>query len=133
MKTAISVKELTKTFKTKIKQEGFKASLKSMFRPSYRFIPAVDSISFDIAKGELVAFIGPNGAGKSTTLKMLSGILAPDSGSMKILGLDPQTQRKTLAYKIGTIFGQKPQLWFHLPAIDSFQIGRDTSELQSLG
>ena len=119
---AINIKGLNKTFKTKVKSAGIKGSIKSIFKPKFKKIDAVKDVSFDIKKGELVAFIGPNGAGKSTTLKMLSGILFPDSGNIGILGLSPQKERKKLAYKIGTVFGQKPQLWFHLPAIDSFNL-----------
>jgi ABC-2 type transport system ATP-binding protein len=119
---AITVENLSKVFKSKIRQEGFIGTIKSIFKPRYTSINAVDNISFNVAEGELVAFIGPNGAGKSTTLKMLSGILYPDSGTISVLGLDPQKDRKKLAYDIGTVFGQKPQLWFHLPAIDSFNL-----------
>jgi ABC-2 type transport system ATP-binding protein len=82
----------------------------------------VNNISFDVREGELVSFIGPNGAGKSTTLKILSGILHPDSGIVKVNNLNPQKEPQKLSYKIGTIFGQKPQLWFHLPPIDSFNL-----------
>ncbi|MFC1741362.1 ATP-binding cassette domain-containing protein [Nanoarchaeota archaeon] len=118
----ITVNSLSKTFKTKIKEPGVKGSLKAIFRPKHKSIHAVNNISFNVNKGELVAFIGPNGAGKSTTLKMLSGILFPDGGDISVLSLSPQHQRKQLAYNIGTVFGQKPQLWFHLPAMDSFNL-----------
>lgn len=122
MESLISVLNLSKGFKTKLKEEGLKGSFKALFKPEYKVIKAVDSISFDIKKGEIVAFIGPNGAGKSTTLKILSGILYADSGKCVVDGLNSQKDRKKLAYKIGTVFGQKPQLWFHLPAIDSFRL-----------
>jgi len=122
MNKAVSIKNLTKTFKTKTKEEGLSGALKNLFNPKYKEIHAVNKISFDIAEGELVAFIGPNGAGKSTTLKILSGILYPESGEISVMGLNPQKDRQKLAYKIGTVFGQKPQLWFHLPAIDSFRL-----------
>ncbi|MFH1276204.1 MAG: ATP-binding cassette domain-containing protein [Candidatus Woesearchaeota archaeon] len=118
----ISVKNLTKKFKAKQKEAGLKGSLKSIFKPKYKEIVAVNNISFEVNKGEIIGFIGPNGAGKSTTLKMLSGILFPDSGEINILGLSPQKERKKLAYHIGTVFGQKPQLWYHLPAIDTFNL-----------
>ena len=129
MSSAISVKHLHKTFKTKVKKEGLQASIKAIFKPHYKHITAVDNISFEIESGELVAFIGPNGAGKSTTLKMLSGILVPDSGNITILGLDPHQKRKEVAFQIGTVFGQKPQLWFHLPAIDTFKLFSKIYEL----
>jgi len=121
-KTIISIKGLKKTFKTKITKPGFSGIVKNLFSPEYKYIKAVDDVSLEIKEGELISFIGPNGAGKSTTLKMLSGILFPDSGKIRILGKDPSKKRKILSYDIGTIFGQKPQLWFHLPPIDSFNL-----------
>jgi ABC-2 type transport system ATP-binding protein len=125
----ITIKDLSKSFKVRIPAEGLKNKLKAFILPKYKSVTAVNSISFEIKKGELVGFIGPNGAGKSTTLKMLSGILFPDSGEITVCGLSPQKNRKTLAYKIGTIFGQKPQLWFHLPAIDTFDLFSKIYEL----
>jgi len=119
---AISIKDLNKSFKVRQKDSGFKGFCKSIIRSQYKNVDAVKNISFNVKSGELVAFIGPNGAGKSTTLKILSGILYPDSGEVKVLGLNPQKNRKKLAYDIGTVFGQKPQLWFHLPAMDSFNL-----------
>ncbi|MFA6089021.1 MAG: ATP-binding cassette domain-containing protein [Candidatus Woesearchaeota archaeon] len=121
-KTVISVVNLSKIFKVKTKEEGVFGSIKSVFSPKYKNIDAVKNISFSVKEGELVAFIGPNGAGKSTTLKMLSGILFNDGGFVRILGLDPQKDRQKMCYSVGTVFGQKPQLWFHLPAIDSFNL-----------
>jgi len=122
MEYIIEIKNLVKVFKSKMKGEGLKGSISSLFNPKYKKTRAVDNISFNVKEGELVAFIGPNGAGKSTTLKMLSGILYPDGGSCIVNGFSPQKNRKKLAYDIGTVFGQKPQLWFHLPAIDSFNL-----------
>jgi ABC-2 type transport system ATP-binding protein len=119
---AIVIKNLNKSFKTKQKDTGFKGFFKSIIRPKYKEIHAVNNISFNVKEGELVAFIGPNGAGKSTTLKILSGILYPDSGEISVLEMNPQKDRKKLAYHIGTVFGQKPQLWFHLPAKESFDL-----------
>lgn len=118
----IKVQSLCKTFKVKTKEAGLKGSIKSIFLPSFREIQAVNNISFDIEKGEILAFIGPNGAGKSTTIKMMTGILYPTSGSIEVLGMNPVTKRKDLSYKIGTVFGQKSQLWFHLPPLDSFNL-----------
>lgn len=108
----IEVKNLTKNFKLKGAE-----------------ITAVNNISFDIEKGETVAFIGPNGAGKSTTIKMLTGILFPTSGEASILGINPWKERQKLAFKIGTVFGQKSQLSFHLPAKDSFNLFSKIYEL----
>lgn len=117
----IEVKKLGKTFNVKQKEKGMKGSLKSIFKPKYKTINAVKNISFSIKKGEILAFIGPNGAGKSTTIKMLTGILYKDKGDITVLGIDPTKKRKQLSYKIGTVFGQKEQLWMHLPPYDNFK------------
>jgi len=118
---AIEVKNIKKRYKTRIKEKGFIGSLKSIFKPKYKIKKAVDNISFSIDSGEVVAFIGPNGAGKSTTIKMLTGILYKDSGSIEIMGINPEKDRKKLSYKIGTVFGQKEQLWTHLTPYDNFK------------
>lgn len=125
----IEVENLTKTFTTKVKGEGFKQSLKSMFKPEYTSVDAVKDISFTVDEGEIMAFIGPNGAGKSTTIKMLTGILHPNDGKISVLGLDPAKKRRQLAGQIGTVFGQKSQLWFHLPPTDSFRLLADIYEV----
>ena len=104
-----------------------------MFSSDKKNIKAVEDISFEVKEGERVAFIGPNGAGKSTTIKMLTGILFPTSGSINILGLDPSKNRKKLAYQIGTVFGQRSQLLPNLPLTDSFEffgVMYDMSNLQ---
>ena len=118
---AIEVKDLSKTFKTKIKEKGLKGSFKSLFKSKYKDKKAVNNISFSVERGEVLAFIGPNGAGKSTTIKMLTGILYPTNGEISVMGINPQKQRKELAYKIGTVFGQKEQLWIHLTPYDNFK------------
>ena len=117
----ITVKNLSKTFKIKLKEKGFKGSIKSIIKPKYKTIRAVKNISFEVEKGEIIAFIGPNGAGKSTTIKMLTGILFPDKGNIEILNINPIKDRKKLAYEIGTVFGQKEQLWTHLTPYDNFK------------
>ena len=117
----ITVKNLSKSFKIKLKEKGLKGSLKTMFKPQYKTIQAVDNINLEVEKGEILAFIGPNGAGKSTTIKMLTGILYPTSGEIEVMGIDPTKNRKQLAYKIGTVFGQKEQLWTHLTPYDNFK------------
>ncbi len=122
MEPAIQVQGLRKEFRLRTKQPGLKASIRGLLRPEYRTVEAVRSISFQIEPGEVLAFIGPNGAGKSTTIKLITGILYPDAGTIRVLGLDPHRSRKALAYRIGTVFGQKSQLWFHLPPADSFQL-----------
>ena len=99
--------------------------------PRWRTVAAVDDIDLAVARGEAIAFIGPNGAGKSTTIKLLTGILQRDRGSVSVLGLDPQRQRRRrLAYRIGTVFGQKSQLWFHLPPMDTFKLLADIYDLE---
>ena len=117
----IEVNKLSKTFRVKLKEKGFKGSLKSIVKPKYKIVKAVKDISFEVEKGEMIAFIGPNGAGKSTTIKMLIGILYPEKGNIKVLDIDPKKQRKKLAYNIGTVFGQKEQLWTHLTPYDNFK------------
>nr|HML49098.1 ATP-binding cassette domain-containing protein [Clostridia bacterium] len=120
--SAIAVEQLTKEYTARIKAEGLRASFRALARPEYRTVCAVRDVSFAVEAGEILAFIGPNGAGKSTTIKMLTGILHPSGGHMDVLGLDPSRDRKRLAYRIGSVFGQKSQLWFHLPPTDSFAL-----------
>ena len=117
----IEVKGLSKTFRVKQKEKGIKGSFKAIFKPKYKEKKAVNNISFNVEKGEILAFIGPNGAGKSTTIKMLTGILFPTKGEISISGINPQKDRKKLAYKIGCVFGQKEQLWIHLTPYDNFK------------
>lgn len=119
---AIEVKNLTKRFSVKHKEAGFLGSLKSIIKPNIKEITAVDNISFKVKKGEIIGFIGPNGAGKSTTIKILTGILYPTYGEANVAGITPWEKRKILSYKLGSVFGQKPQLWYHLPAIDTFNL-----------
>jgi len=128
----INVNNLVKTFKVKTKEPGLKGSMKSIIVPSYREVEAVKNISFEVEKGEILAFIGPNGAGKSTTIKMMTGILFPTAGEIEVLGMNPSKQRKELSYKIGTVFGQKSQLWFHLPPLDSFNLLGKIYELDNV-
>lgn len=133
---AITVEELHKSFKVKQKQRGLRASLSSFVKADYKLVEAVKDITFQVEEGEVLAFIGPNGAGKSTTIKMLTGILYPDGGNMSVLGLSPTRDRKKLAYQIGTVFGQKEQLWTHLTPYDNFMFfGKvyDLSEKEAVG
>ncbi len=118
---AIKVENLSKTFRVKRKEKGMKGSIRAILHPQTEEIRAVERISFEVEEGEMLAFIGPNGAGKSTTIKMLTGILYPDGGKVQVLGIDPTKKRKQLAYRIGTVFGQKEQLWTHLTPYDNFQ------------
>lgn len=118
----ISVQGLRKTFRSKQKAAGLRGSLRSLWKPLYREVKAVRDLSFEMSAGEILGFIGPNGAGKSTTIKILTGILHPTSGQARVLGLVPWQERRALAYRVGTVFGQRPQLWYHLPAIDTFHL-----------
>ncbi|MDH3942742.1 MAG: ATP-binding cassette domain-containing protein [Anaerolineae bacterium] len=120
--SAIVVNDLQKTFETKRKTAGLRGSFRALFRPDVQQVEAVRGISFEMEQGELLGFIGPNGAGKSTTIKILTGILHPSGGQAEVLGYVPWQQRRPLAYHIGTVFGQRPQLWYHLPAIDTFHL-----------
>lgn len=116
----IEVTNLKKEFITKtrkVKPNG----KKYLFKKEKRVKNAVDGISFSVEEGEALAFIGPNGAGKSTTIKMLTGILYPTSGDIKVLGLNPRTERIKLSYQIGSVFGQKEQLWIHLSPMENFK------------
>ena len=113
MKRIIEVKNLSKTFETKVKTNGKKEKM---------LLTAVDNVSFDINEGEIIGFIGPNGAGKSTTIKMLTGILYPSCGDINVLEFTPWKDRKKMAYEISTVFGQKGSLIPHLPVIDSYRL-----------
>ena len=116
----IEVERLAKTFRTRERSAGLTSSLRSFVAPHYREREAVKHISFSLEPGEILAFIGPNGAGKSTTIKMLTGILYPSDGKAHVLGLTPWQQRRKLAFRIASVFGQKSQLWYHLPPQDTF-------------
>lgn len=118
----IEAKKLQKSFVTRVKSEGLKAGLTSLWKPEYRTVEAVKGVSFEVEEGEVLAFLGPNGAGKSTTIKMLTGILAPSGGEARVLDLDPAKDRLELSRYIGAVFGQRSQLWFHLPPADSFKL-----------
>lgn len=126
----IRVRNLSKTFKTKRKAAGLSGSLRAIARPDYQTVEAVRGITFELEAGERLGFIGPNGAGKSTTIKILTGILFPSDGEADVLGYVPWKERRKLAYHIGTVFGQRPQLWYHLPAIDTFQLFGKIYELE---
>lgn len=119
---AIETHNLSKTYRTRVKAEGLGASFRALVQPDWREIKAVRDISLRVDQGEILAFIGPNGAGKSTFIKMLCGILHPTDGAISVLGMSPAKERRALAMRIGTVFGQKSQLWLHLPALDSFTL-----------
>lgn len=118
----IAIKDISKTFKIPIREAGMKHAIKAFFKREYRYVKAVDNISLNIQEGEIIGYIGPNGAGKSTTIKILSGILTPDSGFVSINGIDPIKERKKNAQQIGVVFGQRTQLWWDLPVADSYRL-----------
>ena len=121
----IIVKNLNKTFKILQRDSGLMNAFKSLIKRNYKEIKAVDNISFEIEKGEIVAYIGPNGAGKSTTIKMLTGILKPDNGYIRVDGFNPFIDRVKYVKNIGVVFGQKSQLWWDIPVEDSFLLLKD--------
>lgn len=121
----IIVENLVKTFQIAQRQPGVWGALRGVMHRNYRQISALDGISFTIEPGELIGYIGPNGAGKSTTVKVLSGILVPDSGRCEILGRVPWKERIAHVAQIGVVFGQRTQLWWDLPVIESFDLLRD--------
>lgn len=121
----IQVEHLSKSFKVVKKQSGMMASFKSLFHHETMTIKALDDISFNIKKGEIVAYIGPNGAGKSTTIKIMSGILTPDEGTVSINGKVPWLDRVDYVKDIGVVFGQRSQLWWDVSIIDSFNLLKD--------
>jgi len=118
----ITVKNLQKTYRIAKPHEGRFATLKSLVHPQYEERRAVDGIDFTINDGEIVGYIGRNGAGKSTTVKMLSGILVPTAGEVKVNGLTPHKDRREHLRGIGVVFGQKTSLWWDVPVIDSLNI-----------
>ncbi len=118
----IEVKNISKTFKVPVRNAGLKETMKSFFHRKYNYVHAVKDISFNIEQGEIVGYIGPNGAGKSTTIKILSGILTPDTGTASIDSMIPWTNRTKYVKNIGVVFGQRSQLWWDIPAEDTFDL-----------
>lgn len=118
----IEVKDLVKTYKTIDKQEGMLGYFKNLIKPKYKEFTAVNKINFEVEEGELVGYIGENGAGKSTTIKMLTGLLTPTSGQVVVNGIVPNEKRIQNNQNIGAVFGQKTQLWWDLPVIESFRL-----------
>ena len=124
MESMIEAVGLSKTFRIAQKRRGLLGELRSVVDPEMRVVEAVRDLSLRIERGEMIGLIGPNGAGKSTTIKMLTGILVPSGGTIRVAGLNPTRQRKELARRIGVVFGQRSQLWWDLPLIDSLQLLR---------
>ncbi len=129
MSKVITVKNLTKSFKVYKKEKGLMGSVKSLFDRKYTEVKAVDNVSFEIDKGEFVGFIGPNGAGKTTTLKCLTGLLYPTSGTVKVLGHTPWAREHDYLKRVALVMGQKNQLWWDLPAQDSFELNKAIYEI----
>ena len=125
----ITVQNLQKTFKVHEKEPGLSGSLKSLFKRSYKQVRAVNDISFTIDPGELIGFIGPNGAGKTTTLKCLSGLLYPNGGKIEVLGFTPFDRKHQFLKQIALVMGQKNQLWWDLPPIESFNLNKEIYEI----
>lgn len=118
----ISVENLKKTYRVAERKAGLKGAFAGLLRRRHRIIEALAGISFELETGELVGYIGPNGAGKSTTVKIMSGILVPDSGTCVVNGFVPWQERKQFVAGIGVVFGQRTQLWWDLPVIESFEL-----------
>lgn len=121
----ITVQNLSKTYKVAKRRAGIKEACRSLFKREYEEIHALDHISFQIGDGEMVGYIGKNGAGKSSTIKVLSGILTPDEGTCVVNGKIPWKDRISYVRDIGVVFGQRSQLWWDVPVIDSFELLRD--------
>lgn len=129
MSSIISIKNVTKEFKVLNRREGLKGSLKDLFSRDYKIVRAVDNISMNIEQGEIVGYLGPNGAGKSTTIKMMTGVLEPTSGEILVGGNVPYKNRTKNAQEIGVVFGQRSQLWWALPLIESFKLLKDIYQI----
>lgn len=129
MQDMIQVENISKQFKKVVKQPGLLGSVKSLFNPKSEIITAVDNVSFNVPEGEVLGFIGPNGAGKSTVIKMLTGILTPTSGQCIINGKIPQKDRKNYVREIGVVFGQRTQLWWDLPLVETYNVLKEIYEV----
>lgn len=125
MEEIIKLENVSKEFKVLNRHEGLKGSIKDLFSHDYKIIHAVNDISMTIGSGEIVGYLGPNGAGKSTTIKMMTGVLKPTSGKIICNGIEPHSKRSQNAQNIGVVFGQRTQLWWALPVIESFKILKD--------
>ncbi len=125
MEPVIQIKNVTKEFKVLNRREGVKGSLLDLFSRDYRIVRAVDDITMDVKQGEIVGYLGPNGAGKSTTIKMMTGVLEPTSGEILVNGVVPYKNRAKNSQDIGVVFGQRSQLWWALPLIESLKLLKD--------
>ncbi len=125
MENAIVMKNVCKDFKILNRHEGLRGSIRDLFSRDYKTISAVKDVSLEIARGEIIGYLGPNGAGKSTTIKMMTGVLEPTSGDILVNGVVPYKERTRNSEHIGVVFGQRSQLWWSLPLIESFRLLRD--------
>ncbi len=125
MSPVITATHLSRSFPVALKKPGIRGALKGLFWREYKQVSAVNDISLEINEGELVGFIGPNGAGKTTTLKMFSGLLCPTSGRVRVLGVDPFDRSHPFLRQISLVMGQKNQLWWDLPAADTFLLQKE--------
>ena len=124
MSTIIEVEHMTKTFRLARRRPGMLGGIRSIVNPELRLVNAVQDVSLRVERGEMLGLVGPNGAGKSTSIKMMTGILTPSGGTLRVAGLEPIRQRRELASRIGVVFGQRTQLWWDLPLIDSLRLLR---------
>ncbi len=129
MSGIIEIKNVSKEFRVLNRREGLGGSIKDLFSRDYKTITAVDNISMTINQGEIVGYLGPNGAGKSTTIKMMTGVLQPTSGEILVGGIVPYKNRTKNAQEIGVVFGQRSQLWWALPLIESFKLLKDIYQI----
>ena len=129
MRPIVNIRELTKIYKTPVREAGVKGVIKSLFARQYRTVTALNRISFSVEEGTSLGYLGPNGAGKTTTLKVLSGLLFPDSGQVQVLGFTPWEHDNAFKKQIGFVMGQKGQLWWDLPPQDSFALLREMYEI----
>ena len=120
----VELEHITKTFKVQKREAGTKNAIKTFFNREYQTIKALDDVSFKIPDGEIIGYIGPNGAGKSTTIKIMCGILTPDSGTCKINDKVPYEQREEYVKDIGVVFGNRSSLWWDVPVVDSFELNK---------
>ncbi len=129
MSEIIEIKNISKEFKVLNRHEGLKGSFKDLFSRDYKIVHAVDNISMSISQGEIVGYLGPNGTGKSTTIKMMTGVLEPTSGEILVNGNVPYRDRAKNAQDIGVVFGQRSQLWWALPLVESFKLLKDIYQI----
>lgn len=129
MENIIELRNISKEFRVLNRHEGLKGSFKDLFSRDYKTVRVVDNITLTVKQGEIVGYLGPNGAGKSTTIKMMTGVLAPTSGELIVNGRNPYKERTRNCQEIGVVFGQRSQLWWSLPLIESFRLLKDIYQI----